>query len=353
MPRKRNKENKGFPTGWRWSDGAIRYIVPKGQEHHWDGKRQFTLGKTVPEAYRVFYGRIASVEGTIVRFNELFDRYLYEVTPNKSQRYQKEEQKIVHRLRSLIGDNPVTTFRPKNAYQLRDYLKAQAVKGSGEKQANRQMAVLKHTFTKAIEWGVVDVHPMHEGSFKMFPEERSEMRIPTLEEVLKALEVAPPMIQSYVRLKLLTGLRQTDLLGLAVQDVKDGYLEVMVSKTKKKTAQVLRFEMTEELEQVVKECRERPPLSKYLFKTKKGACYLKEDKTAEGFASAWTRWQAKFPKGERFTERSIRNLVGSMGDLQSASERLGHASSATTKKFYRSKVSTVTPISCISEKKGG
>ena len=72
----------------------------------------------------------------------------------------------------MIGDNSVADFQPHHAYTLRDVLKSQATKGSGEKQANRHMAVLKHCFTKSIEWGLRDSHPMHDGNFKMFPEVR-------------------------------------------------------------------------------------------------------------------------------------------------------------------------------------
>ncbi len=70
------KAHKGLPRGWRWSDGSYRYRVPKGQEHHWDGKTQFTLGKTLAEAHRVFGGRIASVDGAITTIGSQLDRYV-------------------------------------------------------------------------------------------------------------------------------------------------------------------------------------------------------------------------------------------------------------------------------------
>jgi hypothetical protein len=42
----------------------------------------------------------------------------------------------------------------------------------------------------------------------------------------------------------------------------------------------------------------------------------------------------------------LRNLVDSQDDLETASERLGHASSSTTtQKHYRSNTSRVTPLS--------
>ena len=47
----------------------------------------------------------------------------------------------------------------------------------------------------------------------------------------------------------------------------------------------------------------------------------------------------------RFSERSIMNLVGSEGDIDSASKLLGHADTSTTAKYYRLKTTVVTPLS--------
>jgi len=337
-----------MPTGWRWRLGRYRYVVPKGQEEFWDGKKEFTLGATLPEAYRTYAGRIARYEGAIQSIGQLIDRYLIEVTPTKSSRTQIDELKYLTRLKGMIGDNSVADFQPHHAYRLRDVLKSQATKSSGEKQANRHMAVLKHCFTKSIEWGLRDNHPMHDGNFKMFPESKTKMRIPTLEEIQESIKpenCVNPMIRAYVKLKLLTGLRRTDLLGLTKRDVTSDCLRVTISKTQKRTERVLEFQMTPELKAVIDQCNAIKPLSPYLFKTRKGEPYLKPDKTAEGFTSIWQRWQNKMPEDKQFAERSIRNWVGDQGDLQTASERLGHASTNTTNKHYRSNVTKVMPLS--------
>ena len=66
-------------------------------------------------------------------------------------------------------------------------------------------------------------------------------------------------------------------------------------------------------------------------------------------ASFWhpkqSAWINKLPENKRFAGKSLRNLVNSQDDLLTASERLGHASSDTTKKFYRDNVTKVTPLS--------
>ena len=102
--------------------------------------------------------------------------------------------------------------------------------------------------------------------------------------------------------------------------------------------------MTAELKEAIKVCRAIKPLSIHLFHNKWGQCYVKDDMTTSGFESQWQRWQQKFPKAKRFAERSIRTAVGHVGDLQTASDRLGHASTATTKKYYRSNITKVVPL---------
>ena len=52
--------------------------------------------------------------------------------------------------------------------------------------------LLKHVFTKVIEWGVVEERPMTGGKFKMFPESKSQLHIPTFEEVEETLKLANP-----------------------------------------------------------------------------------------------------------------------------------------------------------------
>ena len=344
MAKKRHQDHKGFPQGWRWKNGAYRYRVPKGKEAQWDNKTEFRLGRSLPEAYSTYAGKIASYDGAIQTFGQLFDRYLLDVIPNKSMRTQKEDIKTVSKLREWIGSNLVGNFQPVHAYQLRDHIKQQSVKGSGEKYANRCMALLKHCLSKAIEWGVVAEHPMTESKFKMFPEAKSQLRIPTFDEIEEALKLANPTLKAFVRLSCLTGLRVTDILDIKQSDITKEKMTVRIGKTAKTVGKTMEYEMTQDLAKVIAEAKAIKPLSIYLFHNRKGQSYLKEDKTFEGVSSMWGRWMSKFPKEQRFSIRSLRNLVGHQDDLATASERLGHASQTTTQKFYRSNTSKVVPL---------
>ena len=77
------KENKPLPKGWRFKHGAYRYSVPSKVRHLWDNKTEFTLGKTLTEAYRVWADRLDSVN-EISTIAGLMDRYLLEHVPSKA-----------------------------------------------------------------------------------------------------------------------------------------------------------------------------------------------------------------------------------------------------------------------------
>ena len=185
MSRRRNKEHKGLPQRWRIKGGAYRYLVPKGQEHLWDGKTEFKLGRTLPEAYAVYAGRIASADGAIRTFSQLIDRYLLEVTPTKAKSTQIDETRHLGKLRKMIGENPVNTFKPTFAYKLQDTIVKSTQRGSGETYTNRVMEKLKHLLTKAIEWGVIAEHPMTDSKFKMLstPKKSQISRAISIEQV--------------------------------------------------------------------------------------------------------------------------------------------------------------------------
>jgi integrase len=86
-----------------------------------------------------------------------------------------------------------------------------------------------------------------------------------------------------------------------------------------------------------------------LFVTRQGKPYIKENGSANAFDSLWQRFMRKALEKtdltERFQERDLRAKVASeSATLEEASERLAHASTATTKRIYRRKPTKVKPL---------
>ena len=100
-PKQRRNENKGYPKGWRWKHGAWRYRVPVGLEHEWEGKREFTLGRTDVEAYKTWSDRL-QLHRQVRTIAELLERYQQQVVPAKAPRTQRANTETIMRLRKVF-----------------------------------------------------------------------------------------------------------------------------------------------------------------------------------------------------------------------------------------------------------
>lgn len=344
MPKKRNSENKGFPTGWRAYHGAIYYRVPKGQEWQWDGKKQFRLGSTPSEAYKTWADRIGHIENAST-IGDLLDRYSLQVTTTKAPKTQNNDACYVQKLRGVFGDMPLTGLQPQHIYKYVD-------KRTAKISAKREIALLSHAFTKAVEWGYIGRHPF-KGEIRL-EGEKPRTRYVQDWEILEVLAL-PRMrhkgsvgaIQAYIRLKLLTGMRRGDLLRLKISSLKDEGICVTTNKTGKPII----YEWSESLRLAVELAKSERPvdISPYLFCTKRGESYL-DEKTGDcsGWASMWQRFfdrvKAETKVTEHFTEHDLRAKVASdAGSLEHARQLLAHADSRITDKVYRRKPETVKP----------
>ena len=274
-------------------------------------------------------------------------RYLVEVTPTKSPRTQLDELPILEYLRLILENADVNAIRPKDCYKIRDEL----TRKHGSTYANRYLEKLSHLFTKAIEWGVRNDHPMKGKVLKN--KLRPERRVPDDHEIEEALKVASPMIRCYVELKLLTGLRMSDMLSLKLSDILPDGIHVKPRKTSASSGKELIIAWDEDgvLSDVVSRIKSlpRPIASLWLFCTRRGQPYIKRNGPMRGFQSLWQRWMRKALSetelDQPFTERSLRTKVGSESESdQAAADRLAHTSTVITRRAYREKPTVVTPL---------
>ena len=274
--------------------------------------------------------------------NELLDRYAYEVIPGKAPKTQTSNLASIRVLKKVFGHMPIDAVKPVHVYQFRDKRGQQ-----GKTAANRDMEVLSHTFTKAIEWGLTENHSI-KGKVRKFstPPRRRYVEDWEIEE---ALYVASPFLVAYIHLKLLTGLRRGDLLSLKQTDLKDDGIHVTPSKTANTTGKSMIIEWSDELRFAIAviQALSKKVGSIWLFHTRQGQPYIKMNGTANGFDSIWQRFMAKALKytklKKRFTEHDLRAKVASDTDLESASKLLGHSSTVITERVYRRKPIIIKP----------
>ncbi len=211
--------------------------------------------------------------------------------------------------------------------------------------ANREKALLSHVFSMAIRWGIVTDNPCRD--VKRLTEKRRDRYVTDI-EYWRICRLAPKHIKNIIRLAYLTGLRQTDILKIKLDDIKSDGLFVMISKTQKK----ILIEWSKRLQAVVKSAKKFSELkeSPYLFAPARKK--RKEGRFTEyGFQTVWQKLMVKaLDEGiitERFKFRDIRRKTATdieqLYDREQARKLLGHTDQKTTD-IYISGVRRVKPL---------
>lgn len=341
-PKPRRQENRGLPARWRFKHGAYYYRVPESLSELWDGKKEFRLGKTLNEAYRTWAERL-ELYSDAKTMAELLDRYAWEVIPTKAPKTQESNNISIRKLKPVFGHMPIDSVKPKHVYQFKDKRGR-----DGKTAANRDIEVLSHAFTKAIEWGLTENHPI-KGKVQKFSTLPRRRYVEDW-EIEEALKVASLFIRNYIRLKLLIGLRRGDMLSIKLSDLKDDGIHVTPRKTAHSTGKRMIIEWSDSLRLAIDEIKKvrKKINSIWLFHTNKGQPYIKENGTANGFDSIWRRFMNKALKEtkliERFTEHDLRAKVASDTESEHARQLLGHATQEITDRIYKRKGNIVKPL---------
>jgi len=349
MPRARKPENKGLPARWRHTHGAYYYQVPPGQEGAWDGKKLFRLGATLSDAYTVWAERLKYVQDAKT-VAQLLDRYALEVIPTKAITTQAQNRSAIQPVRTAFGSMGLMDIKPRHVYQYVD-------KAKGKTGARREMEVLSHALTKAVEWGYIDRHPF-KGEVRL-QGEKARTRYVEDWEVVECLSLTSRRkagsvlaAQAYIRLKLLTGMRRGDMLRLTMSDLKEDGIYVEPNKTRDSTGKRLIIEWSEELRAAVEMAKAARPvkLSPFLFCNRNGEGYI-DEKTgrAGGWESLWrnfiTRVMEETKVEEHFTEHDLRAKCASDAEtLEHARQLLAHADGKITERVYRRRPEVVKPL---------
>lgn len=350
MPRKRNRENLGFPARWVFKHGAFYYMPPLSQRALWDGKKWFRLGKTQKDAYKVWGERLpaSDKDQPIHTIGALLDRYLRECVPEKEPKTRTEYTRAIRTLRGPFGAMGLTDLEPHHVYKYFDLRTAKVA-------ARREIEVLSHAFTKAVAWGSMRAHPF-KGEVRLTGT-RPRTRYVEDWELIEALSLKSTrhkgsvvMIQAYLRLKLLTGLRKGDLLRLTTANCRQDGIHVTPGKTRLSTGKRIIFEWTPDLRSAVDGVvAVRPAESEFLFCNKFGRPLFDASKgTTKGFDHIWQGFIARVLNEtdvtERFTEHDLRAKVGSDAEsLERARQLLTHSDARMTEAVYRRKPERIQP----------
>lgn len=313
---RKRKNQTGLPSRWEHDHGAYFYRVPESLRDRWEGKTKYLLGHTLAEAYHTWYTRVEYAGHTM---SHVFARYAGEVVPTLSLSSQRQYMAAIAILSPVFGHMKPDEIEPRHVYRYMDNRPRVA--------GNREMAVLRAVLSKCVKWGMIRLNPI-KGQVQRNRETPRD-RYVTDSEVAAFLAHCSPFLRAYVDLKLLTGVRQGQLLSLP-RTAWDGERLTVKAAKGGKTVVYVGEALQEAAGAVIASGKGD---GSHLFQTRLGGPY-----TGDGFRSIWGRAMAKYVKsgGQRFTEHDLRAKVASDAEgVERAADTLGHQSSGITRRVYR------------------
>lgn len=313
-----------WPLRWTTKGNSIYYRTTAVDRDRFDGRSWFRLGRTEEEAFETWWLRLPEMAAprTIAA---VIHRYKQHRLPKLAAKTQKQYTAALNLLSPVFGSMAPGDLKPVHIYDFR------ALRPSV--QGNREVAVLSAVMTYAVELGAVDRNLVREVKRTR---EAPRDRYVSDAEIEAFLAHCSAFLKAYVRLKLLTGVRQGQLLAIRLADWDGDRLRVGGTKGGKET-----YYAGDGLEEAITAClaiRKGHALrSMYLFATRDGQQY-----SSDGFRSIWQRVMVKFVDkgGRRFTEHDLRAKVAS-DDPVNAQTRLQHRSNAMVKTVYDRKPAEV------------
>jgi integrase len=174
--------------------------------------------------------RVQRSEVRNVSFAEAMKAYLEWAKPQRGYENKFYMGRPEGDLVTRFGNIPLRRF---GVSMLENYQQELLAEGKAAATANRKMALLKHLFHKASDWGWADDETLRiVRKVKMLREPAGRLRYLTPEEVRRLLAACNPRLRAIVAVALNTGMRRGEILSLKWDsvDLRNGYLLIGQSK---------------------------------------------------------------------------------------------------------------------------
>lgn len=222
-------------------------------------------------------------------------------------------------------------FGPRRLVDISPWLverwKGERSKETGFTEVDRELACLKHMFTKAIEWRMMSENPGR--TVKPFRKTRKRDRFLSEDDIANLLAHLPGHQRPIIQFALLTGLRRNNLLNLRWEHVDLTHGNLRIPADEAKGGRDMNFPLAPEAIELLKGIQPHPS-SDYVFHKPDGAPYKD---IYSGF-----RLALKNAGIEDCTIHTLRHTVGSHlvmagVDLATVKELMGHRDIQTTLRY--------------------
>ncbi len=147
------------------------------------------------------------------------------------QRSFRTKEGFIEQLTESFGNIPLRCF---NTRLIEEYQTKLLSENKAPATANRHLATLKHMFTKAVEWEMVEEESLKRvRRVKLLPENNRRLRYLSKEESRALINACSPHLRPIVITALNTGMRKEEILSLEWEkhvDLRHGF--ILLDRTK-------------------------------------------------------------------------------------------------------------------------
>lgn len=296
----------------------IRYAGPDGRirfESSQSTSFKDALGVLIKRKKEVMEGNSPMPSKRIGNhtFKELADSYL---TWAHRQRSFSSKRGFVLQLLEAFGNLPLRFFTTK---LVEEFQTQRLTQGNKPATVNRLIATLKHMFTKAVDWDMVEEEALKRvRKVKLLREDNRRLRFLSKEEMLRLLESCSSHLHPIVLTAFNTGMRKSEILNLRWNqvDFKHGFILLEVTKSGERREIPMNQILRETLRKIPRRLN-----NPHVFTNGKGKPY----KDVKGsFASALRKAGIKDFKFHDLRHTFASHLVMEGVDLTTVKELLGH-----------------------------
>ena len=204
-----------------------------------DGKVIFETSHSIKlrDAENLLHKRKADIqEGKQPQPIKKMARYTFRELANEYAKWAERQRSFyskIYLINQLVETFGNLLLRHFNIMMLEHFQTQRLQKGNKPASINRYIATLKHMFTKACEWDMVEEEILKRvRKVKLLEENNKRLRYLSKEECQKLLTSCDPYLKSIVTLALNTGMRKGEILKLKWDSVDLRHGFILLDKTK-------------------------------------------------------------------------------------------------------------------------
>jgi len=267
------------PTNFTKKHGSYYWIGP--------GKKWNRLDKDYSRALSAYFQLISpsaddapvTIAGLILAYRESAREL------GRSPHTLRDYERWGDRLIAVFGHMPCESLKSADT---REYIRARMAHDGGLRQIEGEVGLLSAAYNYARKQKWFDLDPLSGFKPGTIPSAPPRVHTPTCDDISAFWGYAPPQLQAYLSLKLLTSARQEDILALRIDSATELGVRIHIQKAGK--TQIV--EWSDALHEAWSDAMSLPRQGSWLIENRKGEPYVDVERGYYVVKSGWhSLWQ--------------------------------------------------------------